>query len=616
MLRNISIRARLMAGFGTVVLFLTVVGIMAVMKIKDEQELLTNLYNHPFTVSNALRTANTDIIRMDRGMKDIVMSTNNEELKTAVTTVNDSEKEAYESLKIVKIRYLGNKEDVDAIVRELDAWKPVRAEVIKLMLENKKERALYEYNGTAAEAVSRTERKMNDIIEFAMNKASSYYNNSLEIEAQTLRFIIILVVAAVSIAVAVSLFITSSITTPLSKAVEVADRMSIGDMTAETGDVANDETGVLLKSMDKMVGSVKEMAVIASRISKGDLMVEVNPRSDKDILGKSMQDMTIYLRNMAGVADRIAGRDLKIEMQPHSEKDILGNAFSKMAENLKEVTKEIQEAVNVLASSTSEILSTTTEVASTAAETATAVNETTTTVEEVKQTSQVSSQKAKYVSETAQKAVQVSQSGGKSVQETIDKMNRIQDQMTAVAESIIRLSEQSQAIGEIIATVNDLAEQSNLLAVNASIEAAKAGEQGRGFAVVAQEVKSLAEQSKQATSQVRVILGDIQKATGAAVLATEQGGKSVEAGVLQSAQAGEAIRMLAGSISEAAQAATQIAASSQQQVVGMEQIITAMDNIRQASEQNVSGTRQTETAAQNLHELGQKLKGLVERFKV
>ena len=133
--------------------------------------------------------------------------------------------------------------------------------------------------------------------------------------------------------------------------------------------------------------------------------------------------------------------------------------------------------------------------------------------------------------------------------ESIEVMNRIREQMESIAESIVRLSEQGQTIGEIIATVNDLAEQSNLLAVNAAIEAARAGEQGKGFAVVAQEVKSLAEQSKQATAQVRAILGDIQKATNSAVMATEQGSKAVEAGVAQSTQAGEAIRLLAESIS-------------------------------------------------------------------
>jgi methyl-accepting chemotaxis protein len=181
---------------------------------------------------------------------------------------------------------------------------------------------------------------------------------------------------------------------------------------------------------------------------------------------------------------------------------------------------------------------------------------------------------------------------------------------------MMRLSEQTQTIGQIIATVEDLAAQSNLLAVNAAIEAAKAGEQGKGFAVVAQEVKSLAEQSRQATERVRTILGDIQKATTAAVMAAEQGGKAVEAGVQQTEVAGESIGLLAGSVAEAAQAATQIAASSQQQLVGMDQVAGAMENIKLASTQNVASARQLETSARNLNELGQRLRQLVESYNV
>ena len=278
---------------------------------------------------------------------------------------------------------------------------------------------------------------------------------------------------------------------------------------------------------------------------------------------------------------------------------------------IRNLTRQLRASVDQLSTSSAEILATTTQVASGAAETATAVSETTATVEEVKQTAQLSSQKARLVSDSAQKASQVSQNGRKSVEEAMQGMQRIQEQMESIAESIVRLSEQSQSIGEIIATVNDLAEQSNLLAVNAAIEANKAGEQGKGFAVVAQEVKSLAEQSKQATAQVRTILGDIQRATSAAVLATEQGNKAVQAGVKQTTETGESIRLLADSIVEAAQAATQIAASSQQQMVGMDQVALAMESIKQASVQNVSGARQAEVAAQSLHELGLKLSDMI-----
>lgn len=277
------------------------------------------------------------------------------------------------------------------------------------------------------------------------------------------------------------------------------------------------------------------------------------------------------------------------------------------------IHRPLSEGVALLSSSSAEILAITSQVASSASETATAVSQTTTTVEEVKQTAQVSAQKARQVSELAQKTAQVSQKGKVAVAETVEGMNQIQQQMESVAESIVHLSEQSQTIGEIIATVNDLAEQSNLLAVNAAIEAAKAGESGKGFGVVAQEIKSLAEQSKQATAQVRTILGEIQKATSAAVMATEKGSKAVEAGVRQSSDAGESIRVLADATVEAAQAATQIAASSQQQLVGMDQVALAMGNIRQATAESVNGTKQAEQAAQDFTQLGHRLRSMIER---
>jgi methyl-accepting chemotaxis protein len=283
---------------------------------------------------------------------------------------------------------------------------------------------------------------------------------------------------------------------------------------------------------------------------------------------------------------------------------------------VQKISAEIKSGLNIIGTSTNEILTTVNEVFTGATETASAVSETTTTIGEIRQTALVATQRAQTVLESSQHASEAAENGKESVRQTIAGMNHINEQMNQIARSVIKLSDQNRSIGEITATVTDIAEQSNLLAVNAAIEAAKAGEHGRGFSVVAQEIRSLAEQSKQATLQVKEILSEIQKSINLAVMSTEQGSKAVEQGNNLALKSGEMIDVLAESVNEAVQSVMQISISSQQQMAGIDQIVPAMDNIKLASKQNVVGTRQTQNVAQTLNELGQNLKKVIEKYQI
>lgn len=429
--------------------------------------------------------------------------------------------------------------------------------------------------------------------------------------------VILIMLVSLLITLPLSIRLHAVIANPIREMAEAVRRIAEGETIRRRGMVARgDEIGLLEEKFQQMAESLQEKVNIANQIAQGDLAVNVIPQSDKDALGNAFVAMVNNLQEKAEIAKQIATGDLTVRVRLQSQYDVLGHALAAMVDNLRDLNRQVGEGVDVLATSSSAILTGTTQVAAGATETATVMAETTTTLDEVKQTALVSSQKAKYVSEAAQKASQISHTGKRAVEESIEGMQQIREQMEMIADSIMRLSEQSQAIGEIIASVNDLSEQSNLLAVNASIEAAKAGEHGKGFAVVAQEVKSLSVQSRQATAQVRTILGDIQKATSSAVVATEQGARAVEVGVKQSKDAGEAIRQLTESIGESALAASQIAVSAQQQLAGMDQLALAMDNIRISTNQNMESTRQAEVAAHNLHALGQRLKELVGRYRV
>ena len=284
--------------------------------------------------------------------------------------------------------------------------------------------------------------------------------------------------------------------------------------------------------------------------------------------------------------------------------------------NISKPLQAMTVAATLLSRAVNEIFTAISQLTSSSSETAVAVNETTSMIEEVKQISSLTHQRAKSVSESSQQVAQTSQRGKESIQETNENMMMIQNRMSSIAESMMQLSEQTQAISSIIETVDDLAQQSNLLAVNASIQAEKAGEQGSGFSVVAQEIKSLADQSKQETHRVREILSEVRKATDMAVMETEEGSKVVEIGVKKSKETEESIATLSKSIAEAALAAIQIAESSQQQLTGVEQAAIAMENIKQASEQNTDISKQLEAAGNNLKNLGLELERLIEKYKI
>ncbi len=540
-LKNLKTSAKLLVGFGTMIVLLGTIVVIAYQTITAIRDSQQRLFEQDFADVVDMVELRADLNRQRARILEMLLTTNRPELDALAVDIHSRAKEVDQALQGFFGRHANDAQTllkVEELKGLLTAYRQTREQQMTLIFAGKAEEARRTAESLQTDRFEKMRVVAVELGYHALARAKANLIKSNEDAARAVRMFTIL--AALAFLVGITM------------------------------------TAVLNRLI---AGPLKELTAAADRIAAGDLSGNVSPEARNDEVG------------------------------------MLARTFERMTQSLREQMRQLAEGANVLGASASEIVASSTQLAASAAESAAAVSETATTVQEVRQTVDLASQKAKTVSDSAQRAAQFSQSGRKSTEEVVAGMTRIRQQMEAIAACMVRLSEQSQTIGQIVAAVEDLAAQSNLLAVNAAIEAAKAGEHGKGFGVVAQEVKRLAEQSRQATTQVRTILSDIQKATTAAVMATEQGGKAVEAGEKQTGAAGESIQALAGSLTEAAQVAIQIATTGRQQLAGMDQVATAMESIKQATSQNVASAKQLETAAGNLNNLGARLKQMVDKYK-
>jgi methyl-accepting chemotaxis protein len=321
---------------------------------------------------------------------------------------------------------------------------------------------------------------------------------------------------------------------------------------------------------------------------------------------------------IADVARKVADYDLTVEAPDLARTDEIGDlsrAFGSMLESLKMQITQVLQGSDVLKGAVQQITSSVSEVAAGSAQVAGSVSETATTLEQLRRAAKISGDKAKSLAEMANDALGASIQGREATEGSLQGIRTIKEQIEIVGETVAKLSEQSVSIKEIVASVGDLAEQSNLLAVNASIEAARAGESGKGFSVVAQEIKSLADQSRQSTLQIGDILDNIRKSISAVVMSMEQVNAALETGIGQSSKTEESIAILNQSVELSSREASFIESASSQQNIGMDQVSDAMVSIEQAMNQNLGVVSQLEDAARKLADLGEQIRKSVEGYR-
>ena len=317
--------------------------------------------------------------------------------------------------------------------------------------------------------------------------------------------------------------------------------------------------------------------------------------------------------------DKFAAGDLTVNIVASNENDVIGKLFSgfnKVVTNLKSIILNLTDAVQATASASNQISSSTEELAAGAQEQSAQTGEIAGAVNQMSATIIQTTRHAAEASENAKEAGTVAKEGGKAVEDTINGMGRIANVVSRAAQVVQELGKGSEQIGEIVQVIDDIADQTNLLALNAAIEAARAGEQGRGFAVVADEVRKLAERTTKATKEIAVMIKRIQNDTKEAVVSMNEGTKEVEVGKELAEKAGGSLRQIIGTAGKVTDIITQVAAASEEQSSAAEQISKNIESISNVTHEAASGTQQIARAAEDLNRLTDNLQNLISQFKI
>ena len=321
----------------------------------------------------------------------------------------------------------------------------------------------------------------------------------------------------------------------------------------------------------------------------------------------------------AEMAAEIAANNLAVTDLAVSSEDELGQAgaaLNRMKNNLRTIIQSIAGTAEHLASASEEISSTASQQAQGAETQKDQATQVATAMQEMSSTVMQVSDNSNKAAEASRRAAETARHGGAIVDKTLAKMRTIAESVSGTAKKMEELGKSSDQIGRIIGVIDDIADQTNLLALNAAIEAARAGEQGRGFAVVADEVRKLAERTTSATKEIAQMIKNIQNETRVAVTAMEEGTKQVEQGVTSTAQAGDALKEIIQMAEEVGEMITHIATAATEQSAASEEVTQNMEQIAKLVKESAMGAQQSAKACQDLSGLAFDLQKMVGNFKL
>ncbi len=484
-----------------------------------------------------------------------------------------------------------------------------------------------------------------------------------------LKDILILLALNIIIALVLGAIVSNVINNSLTKIVDAIKEVGKGHFNKRLESKNKDELGQIEQSINELMNYLHNNLVGSIlKISKGDFDFNLTPKDSKDEITSAINNIAGTLKLLKNEADLLwaaykvgktghyvdAGKfsggyreivenyNRSIEkiinvirtgysvmqkltegdLTARVEEDFQGNYnlykdyINNLGKSLEKLVVEISNAVFATASASNEITASTQEIASGVNEQSRQSTEVATAVEQMTRTILDTTKNAAMATESSKNYGNIAKEGGQVVNETIDGMNKIAEVVKKSANTVQALGKSSDEIGEIIQVINDIADQTNLLALNAAIEAARAGEQGRGFAVVADEVRKLAERTTKATKEIATMIKQIQVDTEGAVISMKEGTEQVEKGKQLADRAGHSLKQIIEGADKVVDIVTQVAAASEEQSSASEEISRNIEAINAVTGQSSSGIQQVAKASQDLSQLTVNLEALISKFKI
>ncbi|NMB58185.1 MAG: HAMP domain-containing protein [Chloroflexi bacterium] len=407
--------------------------------------------------------------------------------------------------------------------------------------------------------------------------------------------IIFLITISLIAIVIISLLVARSISKPIQSMSETALLMSQGKINQNITYHSNDEIGTLANSFREMINFQISMANSAEQLSNGDLTAEIRPKSEEDVLGVAFERMIKNLRDAIGEVASNAANLNQSSAQLAQASDQAGQATSQIATTIQQVargTSQQTEAATHSAASVEQLRRAIENVSRGAQAQAEAVSKMAALTGSLSSSIQQVAGNANAVSVESNNAATAAREGSTTVADTIEGMETIREKVGFSAKKVQEMGNRSDQIGAIVETIDDIASQTNLLALNAAIEAARAGEHGKGFAVVADEVRKLAERSSAATKEIGSLIRGIQETVAEAVTAMNESAAEVETGTERASKAGTALENILKA-AEAVNEQAQLAASAVSQMGSLSnELVAAADDVSAIVEENTAATEE------------------------